>query len=334
VTRPGSTDGPLVDQHDLLLSDLDGVVYRGEQPVAYAAESLVRARSSGAAVLFVTNNASREPQTVADQLTALGVTTAADEVVTSAQAAAATLRARLGEGAKVLVVGAAGLLSAVEAEGLVPVENAGENPVAVVQGFGPQLGWQDLAEAAYAVGAGAWYVATNLDMSLPTARGTAPGNGALVGAVVAATGVSPEGCGKPAPTMYLTGIDRVGARRPLVVGDRLDTDIVGACTAGIPSLLVLTGVSTGRDAVLAPSWSRPTYLAEDLRSLHEPHPAPQETDAGWVCGPASARIVGGRLELSGTSGIDMLRAACAAVWTAVDQGGAVDPATVPDLGPW
>jgi HAD superfamily hydrolase (TIGR01450 family) len=287
--------------------------------------------------VFVTNNASREPEAVADQLSSLGVPTAPGEVFTAAQAGAALLSTRLGAGARVLAVGGAGLRTAVTSSGFSLVTSADDEPDAVIQGFSPELGWTDLAEAAYAVARGAWFVATNLDRSLPTARGYAPGNGALVAAVEAATGTRAVAAGKPEPTMYRLAVERAGASRPLVVGDRLDTDLAGARAGGLPGLHVLTGVSSARDAVLAVPGQRPDYVGADLRALGEPHPAPERADDGWWrCRSSAARVVGGRLELAGdrgrgAEGIDTVRCACAAAWAAVDAGDPVDADTVPAL---
>ncbi|MEU2200243.1 HAD-IIA family hydrolase [Isoptericola sp. NPDC019482] len=325
---------PLAAAHDLALVDLDGVAYKGHLPIPHAADSLTAARTSGLRLVFVTNNASREPEEVAAQLTGLDIPTTPDEVMTAAQACAALLRTRLEPGARVLVVGGAGLRTAVAGAGLTVVDSADDAPDAVAQGYAPGLAWSDLAEAAYAVSGGAWHVASNLDLSLPTARGFAPGNGALVGAVVAATGVEPDSAGKPSPTMYRLAVDRAGAERPLVIGDRLDTDLAGARAGGYPGLHVLTGVSTGRDAVLAEPGLRPDYLGADLRALHEPHPLPERSAEGWwTCAGRAARVVDGALELDrqGPHGIDVVRAACAAAWDAADQGVPAAPATVPEL---
>ncbi|WP_446719683.1 HAD-IIA family hydrolase [Isoptericola sp. F-RaC21] len=325
---------PLAAAHDLALVDLDGVAYKGHLPIPHAADSLTAARSGGLRLVFVTNNASREPQEVADQLTGLDIPTAADEVLTAAQACAALLRTRLDPGARVLVVGGAGLRTAVAEAGLTVVDSADDAPDAVAQGYAAGLAWGDLAEAAYAVAGGAWHVASNLDLSLPTARGFAPGNGALVGAVVAATGVRPDSAGKPSPAMYRLAVDRAGAERPLVIGDRLDTDLGGARAGGYPGLHVLTGVSTARDAVLAEPGLRPDFLGRDLRALLEPHPRPEPAgDGWWTCEGRGARVLDGALELDreGPVGIDVVRAACAAAWDAADQGVPVDPATVPEL---
>ncbi|MBD5787720.1 HAD-IIA family hydrolase [Cellulosimicrobium terreum] len=328
------SDVPLAEHYRLALVDLDGVAYRGHDAIPHAADGLVGARDRGMHLVFVTNNASREPESVAQQLTDLGIPTGADDVMTAAQAAAALLRTRLEPGARVLVVGGAGLVTAVRAAGLVVVDSAEEDPVAVVQGFAPEVGWEQLAEAAYAVQRGAWHVASNLDLTLPTARGFAPGNGSLVGVVRAATGVEPDSAGKPSPTMYRLAVERAGAGDPLVIGDRLDTDLAGARAGGYAGLHVLTGVSTARDAILAEPALRPHFLGEDLRCLLEPHPAPrQEADGWWRCGSDAARVHGGALDLhvEREVGIDTARAAAAAAWAAVDAGLALDPGTVPDL---
>lgn len=325
---------PLAEAYDLALVDLDGVAYRGHEPIDGAAAGLAGARAAGMRLVFVTNNASREPESVADQLTSLDIPTQPGDVLTAAQACAALLATRLRPGAKVLVVGGAGLVTAVREAGFEVVTSADEHPEAVAQGFAPELGWAQLAEAAYAVAGGAWFVASNLDKSLPTARGFAPGNGALVGAVQAATGVVPDSAGKPASTMYEIAVERHGARAALVVGDRLDTDLAGARTGGFAGLHVLTGVSTARDDVLAPAGLRPHYIAADLGGLLVPHPEPvQAAEGWWTCGAAAARVAAGRLELGGhlPAGVDLVRAACSAAWAAVDAGEDLDESTVPDL---
>ena len=193
-----------------------------------------------------------------------------------------------------------GLVTAVRAAGYVVVESADDDPAAVAQGFAPEVGWPQLAEAAYAVGRGAWHVASNLDLSLPTARGFAPGNGSLVGAVRAATGVVPDSAGKPSPTMYDMAVERVGARETLVIGDRLDTDLAGARAGGYIGLHVLTGVSSARDDVLAVPGERPHLIGADLRSLLVAHPEPQQGAEGWWTVP---RCVGSRASTAGSSSV-------------------------------
>lgn len=330
------SDVPLVAAFDLALVDLDGVAYAGHQPIEHAATGLAAARDGGVRLVFVTNNASREPEDVAQQLSDLDILATADDVMTAAQAAATLLQTRLSAGSRVLVVGGAGLRTAVTAAGFVVVDSADDRPDAVVQGFSPELGWRDLAEAAFAVQQGAWFVASNRDMSIPQARGIAPGNGSLVAAVVAATGIEPDSAGKPAPTMYNMAVDRVGGSRTLVIGDRLDTDLAGARAGGFSGLHVLTGVNSARDAVLADESMRPHYIGADLRTLTAAHEAPVErTDGAWACGSAIARVTAdGKLSLENegdSTTIDLVRAACGAVWAAVDSGISIDESSVPEF---
>ncbi|GEN79182.1 HAD-IIA family hydrolase [Actinotalea fermentans] len=327
---------PLADVYDVALVDLDGVAYRGPVAIPHAPESLTAARAAGMGVVFITNNASREPGTVAEHLVSLGIEASPDEVLTSAQAAAALLATEVDRDAPVLVVGGPGLVTAVREAGFRRVSSADEHPVAVVQGFAPEVSWRDLAEAAYAIQRGARHVVSNLDLTLPNERGLAPGNGSLVGAVVNATGVTPLSAGKPEPAMYQLAVLRRGAVRPLVVGDRLDTDLGGARAAGYPGLHVLTGVSDARDAVLAAPRERPTFIAADLRGLLEAHPAPApDADGWWRCGARAARVQGGELRLDGQGhvDIDLVRAACGAAWAAADGGHALSPDAVPELTP-
>jgi glycerol-1-phosphatase len=171
----------------------------------------------------------------------------------------------------VLVVGAEALRAEVRDAGLVPVATADDRPEAVVQGYGPEVGWAQLAEASLAVRAGATWVATNTDRTLPSPRGPLPGNGSLVAVLRTALDRDPDVVvGKPEPALFHAAADRAGARRPLVVGDRLDTDIEGANRAGFDSLLVLTGVSTADELAKAPDGHRPTYVADDLGGLFSP----------------------------------------------------------------
>jgi HAD superfamily hydrolase (TIGR01450 family) len=330
------SDVPLAAAFDAALFDLDGVVYRGAYAVPHAAEAIRAARADGLRTMFITNNANREPGAVADHLSTLGVAAEAGDVVTSAQVAAKLLADELPAGSRVLVVGGAGLDTAVREVGLTLVSSADDAPDAVVQGFAPTVGWAELTEASYAVRAGARYVATNLDLTIPTDRGIAPGNGTLVGVVRAATGVEPTSAGKPEPAMFTLAAERAGAARPLVVGDRLDTDLAGARAAGQHGLLVLTGVSGPADAVAARPEERPHFLGLDLRALLEPHPAPHRDDDGtWRCGSASARVEAARVvvddgdgwsgdlasgEAAVTVSLDALRALCCAAWEAQDGG--------------
>jgi glycerol 3-phosphatase-2 len=201
----------------------------------------------------------------------MGVPAEPDEVLTSAGAAAALLAEELPAGAKVLVVGAEALRAELRTVGLVPVTKLDESPVAVVQGYGPEIGWADLAEASLAVRAGARWMATNTDKTLPSPRGPLPGNGSLVAVLRTALDRDPDVVvGKPEPGLFTAAASISGANRALVVGDRLDTDIAGANAAGLPSLLVLSGVSTAEETVRAAPGERPDYIAADLRGLLSP----------------------------------------------------------------
>jgi glycerol-1-phosphatase len=315
-----ATAEPLADVHDVLLLDLDGVVYLADRAISGVPEALAAARKAGAGVVFLTNNASRTPQAVADQLNELGIVASPEQVMTSAVAAADLLAARLPKGSAVLVVGADALREAVTNAGLRPVARAQDGPVAVVQGFGPDVGWRVLAEATVAVRAGATWVATNTDITLPSPRGLLPGNGSLVGVVAAATGVDPEVVGKPEPALFDAALAAVPGGRPLMVGDRLDTDIAGAAAAGMESLLVLSGVSRPIDAVTAPAGCRPTYLGRDLGAIELRHPSVDLAGGRAVCGPVSATLNTDGVQIATTNaagtpdGLDGLRAVAALAW--------------------
>ncbi|GIE81613.1 acid sugar phosphatase [Actinoplanes philippinensis] len=261
----------LAGGYDLVVFDLDGVVFLIDKPIPGAAGAIDRLRSGATPIAFATNNASRRAADVAALLTGMGVNAEPAEVLTSAGAAAALLAERLPAGAPVLVVGAEALRAEVRDAGLTPVGTAEDEPVAVVQGYGPEVGWKILAEATLAVRAGAAWYATNTDRTLPSPRGPLPGNGSLVAVLRTALGRDPDVVvGKPQPGLFRTAAAQSRAQRPLAVGDRLDTDIQGAVTAGMDSLLVLTGVSGPADLLAAPADRRPTYVAADLSALFRP----------------------------------------------------------------
>lgn len=261
----------LVTRHDVLLLDLDGTVYVGNAAVPHAIESLLSVLEQGGRLAYVTNNASRTPATVADHLRQLGLPARDEEVITSSMAAASLIRERAGKG-KVLAVGGEGLGWALREQGLEPVTELTDEVIAVVQGYGPDVRVRDLAEAAFAVRAGLPWIATNEDLVLPTGRGPAPGNGSLVRMVAQTAGRGPDVvAGKPEPALIEEAIRRTGASRPLIVGDRLDTDIEAGVRLGIATLLVLTGVSDRAQADRAPLRQRPTYVASDLRCLTPGH---------------------------------------------------------------
>ena len=317
--------------YDVALLDLDGVVYVGPDAVPGVPAALESARADGMRLGFVTNNAARTPEDVAAHLGALLVPAEPGDVITSSQAAATVVADLLGPGGRVLAVGGPGVTAALRAAGLTLVVTAEDRPEAVVQGYGKDVGWAQLAEAVVAVRNGARHVATNVDPTVPSPRGLLPGNGAMVAVVEGVTGQQPLVTGKPDPAMHAECVRRTGARRPLVVGDRLDTDIEGARRAGAASLLVFTGVTDPATLLAAAPVRRPDLLAPDAAGLVVPHPAVSADDGTWSCGGWAARLTeGGRaLELasasrsrassapvpsSGSDGLDGLRALCVAHW--------------------
>ena len=319
AVSPRGSDEPLCRGYDVALLDLDGVVYIAGKAIPGAREALEKASSQGMRLAYVTNNASRTPAAVAQVLTGLGIPAQPSDVVTSAQAAARLLAERLPAGAPVLVIGGMGLRVALRERGLRPVSAAAEKPAAVVEGFAPQVDYSALAQGGLAVRAGALFVGSNGDLTIPNAQGIAPGNGSLLQVIKTATGQAPIIAGKPEPPLHHESVIRTGARHPLVVGDRLDTDIEAAYRVGADSLLVLTGVTDAAGAVLAPPHQRPTYIADDLAGLTEPQPAVSSGADGFGCGGWTARWTDGRLELSGQGRrIDGLRALCAAAWSRDD----------------
>jgi glycerol 3-phosphatase-2 len=328
----------LAQQHDCLLLDLDGTVFRGAQPVDGALQALADARTRA---LFVTNNASRGATEVAEGLRQMGLNAVADDVVTSAQSAAQLLKSQLPAESRVLIVGTDALAAEVANVGLRPVRLWSDAPVAVVQGHSAHTGWPDLAEAALAIRGGAVWVAANVDRTLPSERGLLPGNGSMVAALRAATDGTPQVAGKPEPTLLREALGRGDFHTPLVIGDRLDTDIAGANAANLPSLLVLSGVSTARDAIRAPVGQRPTYIAHDLRGIHRASDqiaiGPQ---AGWHVEVGKTALT---ISSTGTDpvddGLSVVRAAANAIWSAKPDGHSLaivggDDAARDALGRW
>lgn len=301
----------LLDHHDALLLDLDGTIWEGGEALPHAVDAV---NSAGVPAVYITNNASRGADEVAVMLQNVGLEAGATDVRTSAQAALTMASDHLSPGDAVLVVGAQSFKDLVASEGYRVVESADEAPRVVLHGHSPETGWKQLSEAALAIRAGAAYIASNLDTTLPMQRGLMVGNGSMVAAVTSATGVVPQSAGKPQPAMFLQVAAERGLARPLAVGDRLDTDIQGAVAAGIPALHVLTGVSGPLALVEAPKPQRPTYIAEDLRALgQEPEtllPGPQ--------GGFGARVDGSDIILShgreGATSVEALRTVLQVAW--------------------
>ena len=322
---------PIVEAHDLVMFDLDGVVYVGGEAIEGVAERIERIRESGRHVAFVTNNASRTPDQVADKLLGVGVAAEGTDVVTSAQAAARVLAETHGAGAKVLLLGGEGLRVALAEAGLDPVDDP-EGAVAVVSGYGPDVRWRDIMRAATLIKDGLPYVASNTDLTIPTPYGLAPGHGVLVRTITGFAGVEATVAGKPERPLMVETVLRVGGDRPIMVGDRLDTDIQGAHAIDAPSLLVLTGVTWLEELAAATPELRPSYISPTLEGLFEAHPVPSETEAGVELGGWTAVVSEGRLEVTGAGDdADWWRVAATACWRYSDTSGSV--ADVSDTTP-
>lgn len=259
----------------LLLADLDGVIYQGRKALPHAISALTKA-SQKIRLGYITNNASRTPHAVAEQLAGFGLPARAGDVVTSPQSAARMLARLIPPGSTVLVVGGEGLVSEVEAAGFRVTRDADDEPAAVVQGFAPEVGWTQLAQASFALQRKPEipWIATNTDWTIPVEGGIAPGNGAMVSAVHLAVGRLATFAGKPEPEIFEVALERwaLDPDSTLMVGDRLDTDILGANRAGLRSALVLTGIDSAKTLLASDVSMRPTYVLEDLRGLHQAYP--------------------------------------------------------------
>ncbi len=330
----GASSGALTDLHDVVVLDLDGVVYVGPDAVPGAAKALNAAQEQGVHLAFITNNAARSPEEVGAHLRELGVEAHDEDVVTSAQAAARLLGADLAPASRVFVIGGPGLEEALRERGLEPVTDPEDEVVAVAQGYGPRMPWQQVVDGAILVRAGLPWVATNTDATIPTPRGVGPGNGTLVRLVAEYAGREPRVAGKPERPLFEETLTRVGGDRPLLVGDRLDTDIAGAVAMGWDSLLVLTGVTGLEELVRAGDEQRPTYLGRDLDALAQPQAAPDVVDDAVELGGWRGVVDEGRLVVRGTgSPDDWWRVAAVTAWRHLDETGqpvATDATSAPE----
>jgi HAD superfamily hydrolase (TIGR01450 family) len=307
--------------YDLLMFDLDGVVYVDGHAVDHAAESIASARAEGTHIAFITNNASRTPEQVAAHLRELGVEASPTDVVTSSQAAARLLLRDHGEGAAISVLGADGLVMALREAGLRPVPVGDPDAVALVSGYAPQVRWHVIMQAATKIRNGLPWVATNTDLTLPTDDGLAPGHGLLVRLISDFAGVTPKVAGKPERPLLDETRMRVQGQHPLMVGDRLDTDIAGARRAEIDSLLVMTGVTDVGQLLAAAPAERPTWLGHDLTALTRPGCCAAESEGAWRAGPWTAEVDSGQLTVSGSRRDADAGGDLDAWWTAVAAAG-------------
>jgi HAD superfamily hydrolase (TIGR01450 family) len=306
---------------DYLLTDLDGVVYEGKQAIEPAPQVLSALAADGIPVGYVTNNSSRKASAIAEQLAGFGVSASPDDIIGSGQTGVELLATLIPAGSRVLVVGGDGLRDWVTRGGFELVADSTGNPAAVIQGFAPDVSWRDLSEAAFAIQAGAKWVATNSDWTLPQERGLAPGNGTLVSAVHTAVGQLPLVAGKPETPIFQSAVRRFevaySVSTPLFIGDRIDTDITGANKAGIASCLVLTGVSTRKEVLGMRPEGRPRFIIGTLAELQRPYNYPIQTTNGFESGEALVELVGNKVVVKrgDPKSVDALRAACAVVYT-------------------
>jgi len=303
----------LAKAYDTALLDLDGVVYIGDDAVPGVIGALNQAHDDfGMTLTCVTNNASRSSQRVAQHLQELGLQVTAEDVVTSAQAGAAELAKLIPQGSNVFVLGSKDLSREVELVGLNPSHDVSQTYDAMIQGYWPDMPFRILEFAASVLRTGVPWIATNMDMTIPTPTGVAPGNGTVITALGETVNRIPTlVAGKPQVPLMQQSIDRTNAKRPLVVGDRLDTDIHGANNVGIDSLLVLSGVTTIEEILQAPIELRPTYLAWDASAVLVAQNGTETKDQITTCG--GWKVASGDLLGQGDA-LDAVAAIAVAYW--------------------
>jgi glycerol-1-phosphatase len=303
-------------EYEVLLADLDGVVYEGTNAIKDAPEAILALQQQGLPIGYVTNNSSRKPETIAAQLAGFGVHCDPENIIGSGKTGVDILKTLVPAGSKVLVVGGEGLRARVTEGGFDLVSSSDDKPDAVIQGFAPDVSWRDLAEAAFSIQNGAKWVATNQDWTLPQEKGLAPGNGTLVSAVHTAVGQLPIVAGKPEPAIFHTAVEHFAAKKALFIGDRIDTDITGANRAGIDSVLVLTGVSTRKEVIGIKPEGRPTYIIGSMAELLKPYKAPKKTKRGYSCDGAEVELLGNKVvvTIGDPKSLGALRAACATIY--------------------
>jgi len=310
------TSNLLAKDYDAALLDLDGVVYIGDDAVPAVIPTLNEMHQQfGIALTCITNNAARSPKVVAEHLQRLGLQVTANDVVTSGQAAATELARLLPQGSDVFVLGSRDLADEVELVGLKPSQDPDKHYAAIVQGYWPDMPWRMLGLASKIINSGALWVGTNADWTIPTTFGTSPGNGTMIQALKIATGRAPALiAGKPDSPLMYGAIDRTSAKQPLMIGDRLDTDILAANRINIDSLLVFSGVTDFMELFSATPELRPTYLAWDASGIADSHSA-VSVDHGLVS-LHDWRAAGDGLSGHGDA-LDAIRVLAVAVWELV-----------------
>jgi 4-nitrophenyl phosphatase len=250
-----------------LLADLDGVFYRGSETIPGAAEFVVWLQEHGIGTLFITNNSTRTPAQYVEKLGKMGIPARPAQVLTSSLATRAYLEERAPQGTRVHMIGQRGLEEALFADGyFVPDE---QSPAYVVVGLDTQLTYDKLRRACLLIRAGVPFIGTNPDRTFPSPEGITPGCGSILAALEAATDVRPTIIGKPERWLLVEGMRRLGAEpaATAILGDRLDTDILGGQRLGLRTIMVLTGVHGEGD--LAVSEVKPDVVCRDLMELRE-----------------------------------------------------------------
>jgi 4-nitrophenyl phosphatase len=257
---------PLRDLRALII-DMDGVLWEGERPLPGLVEFFATLRALALHFILATNNASRTPEQYVAKLARLGVRVTGDEILTSAQATALYLRSQTPNGARVYAIGEEGLLNALREQGFALCEMYDVSARYVVCGMDRGVTWDKLATATLNIRAGADFIGTNPDLTLPTEYGFTHGNGAILAGLQAATGRAPTIIGKPEPLMYQQALTRLQAdpATTVAIGDRLETDILGAVRAGLKSILVLSGIST-REQLNGLDY-QPTWVMDSIEAV-------------------------------------------------------------------
>lgn len=316
-----NTDSPLREVFGALFLDIDGVVHRSGVGINTASDQLVQARDRGVVRRFLTNNASRTPDAVAAILNGFGLEVVPADIVTSAQAIAQQMATDLPSGALVFIVGGEGLENALLGSGLRPTRDSSDQIAAVVQGHSPDTSWRELAAATQLVSAGAKWYASNTDATIPLANGIGPGNGAFVELVRNIVGIEPIVAGKPQTPLFDLARQSLTGQQPLMIGDRLDTDIEGANRARIASLWVATGVHNLADVARARVEQRPQFVAADLTALERTQKSVNIAGPRATCGRAVAELRGNDIHLvsRGQNPEDDYRAVLTLAWDILDN---------------
>lgn len=247
-----------------LLIDMDGVLYRGNEPISGGREFVALLRREGTPFLLLTNNSTRMPVQYVDKLARMGIEVGEGDILTSAQATALYLERIASPGAKVYLIGEEGLRAALRERGYVMAEDADF----VVVGMDTRFTYEKLKTASLLIRDGARFIGTNPDRTFPSEEGIIPGNGAILAALEAATGVAPTVVGKPEPAMFELALAKLGVReeRTAIIGDRLETDVLGGHRSGLITVLVLSGIANRRE--LEDFHLKPDFVFEDIEHLH------------------------------------------------------------------